>query len=94
MAKKKKTKKIPMRMCVGCRERFTKKELIRIVRTPDGEVELDKTGKLSGRGAYICPNNVSCMDKAIKTKALERHLEIKISSDIYQNLKNEFFEDE
>ncbi len=89
MVKKIKTRKIPIRMCVGCRERFNKKELVRIVRTKDGEVLLDKTGKLSGRGAYICTDNKSCMNKAMKTKVLEKNLDIIISKKIYDKLKEE-----
>ena len=85
----KKARKIPMRMCVGCRERFNKKELIRIVRTPDGMVCMDETGKLSGRGAYICKSNVACLEKAVKSKALERHLETTIDETVYERLKEE-----
>lgn len=76
-------------MCVGCRERFNKKELVRIVRTPEGEVKLDRTGKMSGRGAYICPDKIECIDRAIKSKVLERNLEIQISDEIYDKLKEE-----
>lgn len=76
-------------MCVGCRERFNKKELVRIVRTPEGEVKLDRTGKMSGRGAYICPAKNECIDRAIKSKVLERNLEIQISDEIYDKLKEE-----
>ena len=90
----KKTRKIPMRMCVGCRERFNKKDLIRIVRTPEGEVVVDTTGKCSGRGAYICNNSIKCLDKAIKSKALERHLETQISPEVYETLKKELSESE
>lgn len=89
MAKKSKTKKIPMRMCVGCRERFPKKNLTRIVRTKEEGILLDKTGKLSGRGAYICNNNNECLNKAIKTKALERNLEISVSEDDYNTIVKE-----
>lgn len=87
-----KQRKIPMRMCVGCRQRFNKKELVRIVRTPEGEVVMDITGKLSGRGAYLCKDNEACLTKAIKSKALERHLEVTISDDVYESLKKELFE--
>ena len=68
-------KKIPERKCMGCNEKRPKKELVRVVRTPQGEVLLDVTGKMSGRGAYICPK-VSCYEKALKTKRLERCLEV------------------
>lgn len=67
-------KKIPMRMCVACREMRAKKDLMRIVRTAEGELVLDLTGKRSGRGAYLC-RDAACMNKAIKTRALERALE-------------------
>ena len=88
----KKARKKPMRMCIGCRERFEKKELMRIVRTPEMDIVLDYTGKLSGRGAYLCKNNAACLEKAIKTKALERHLEAEISAEIYEKLKKEISE--
>ena len=87
----KKTRKIPMRMCIGCRQRFDKKELVRIVRTPEGKVVVDLSGKLSGRGAYICRDNESCLEKAIKSKALERHLEATVNEDVYKGLKKELF---
>ena len=88
----KKTRKTPVRMCVGCRERFDKKDLIRIVRTPEGEVRVDTTGKLSGRGAYICKDSTTCLEKARKSKALERHLETEISDEVYESLKKELSE--
>ena len=69
-----KPKKIPMRMCVGCHEMKPKKELTRIVRSPEGEVSLDPTGKKSGRGAYLC-GDINCLKKARKTRALERKFE-------------------
>ena len=69
-----KQKKIPMRMCVGCREMKPKKELIRVVRPPEGSVMLDRTGKAAGRGAYVCPSS-ACLEKARKAKTLERTLE-------------------
>lgn len=79
-------KKIPLRTCMGCNEKKPKKELIRIVKQKDGNVELDKTGKMEGRGAYIC-NNIECLDKVIKTKKLERTLDIQISEETYKNLR-------
>ncbi len=79
-------KKIPLRTCMGCNEKKTKKELIRIVKQKDGNVEVDKTGKMEGRGAYIC-NNIECLDKVIKTKRLERTLDIQISEETYKNLR-------
>lgn len=79
-------KKTPERKCMGCNKKLPKKELIRVVRTPDGEVLLDITGKKSGRGAYICPK-VSCYEKALKTKRLERCLEISIPESVYDEVK-------
>ena len=78
-------KKIPMRQCMGCRERKTKKELIRVVRCTDGAVQLDFSGKLNGRGAYICPNS-ECLKRAIKSKALDRSLEVTIPQEVYDRL--------
>ena len=83
-----KVKKIPLRMCTGCMEMKPKKELIRIVKTPDEDVCVDLTGKKSGRGAYIC-KSVECFEKAVKTKRLSRNLEIPISEEIYDKLKDE-----
>ena len=76
-----KPKKIPMRMCVGCREMKEKRELIRVVRTPEGQVELLTTGKRSGRGAYVC-RNAACLRRSIKQKQLERQLEITLTEEI------------
>ena len=81
-------KKIPQRQCMGCRERLEKRELIRVVRTPEGTVQLDFSGKLSGRGAYICPK-ADCLKKAMKSKALERSLEVEIPEEVYQRLGRE-----
>ena len=81
-------KKIPMRQCMGCRERRAKKEMIRVVRCTDGAVQLDFSGKLNGRGAYICPD-VECLKKAIKSKALDRSLEVTIPQEIYDRLTAE-----
>jgi predicted RNA-binding protein YlxR (DUF448 family) len=83
-----KTRKIPTRICVGCQQAKTKKELIRIVLTPEGNVEVDKTGKKAGRGAYLCPNT-DCLDKACKEHRLERSLKTKVSNEIYEALKQE-----
>lgn len=79
-------KKIPLRTCMGCNEKKPKKELIRIVKQKDGNVEVDQTEKTEGRGAYIC-NNIECLDKVIKTKRLERTLDIQISEETYKNLR-------
>ncbi|WP_027718247.1 RNase P modulator RnpM [Desulfovirgula thermocuniculi] len=80
-----KVKKIPQRMCVGCQEMRPKKELIRVVRTPQGEVEIDPTGKRSGRGAYICPR-LECLEKAVKGRRLERALQRPVGQEIIQSL--------
>lgn len=79
-------KKIPMRQCLGCREMKPKKELVRIVRSPEGDIDLDFKGKSSGRGAYICPN-ADCLKKAIKAKAIEKAFETSIPQEIYERLK-------
>ena len=71
---------------MGCNEKKVKRDLIRIVKTNKNEISIDKTGKQEGRGAYIC-NNEQCLEKVIKTKRLERALEIKISEEVYNNLK-------
>ena len=81
-------KKIPMRMCTGCGEMKPKKELVRVVRTPQGEILLDPSGKKSGRGAYLCPNP-ECLKKAIRSKALDRSLEVTIPEEVYQRLEKE-----
>ena len=83
-----KTRKIPMRKCMGCQEMKNKKELIRVVRTPEGEIVIDKTGKKSGRGAYICPNE-ACLDLAVKHRSIERALEVSIDSALFQTLREE-----
>ncbi|MEE1074822.1 MAG: YlxR family protein [Acutalibacteraceae bacterium] len=82
------TKKIPMRMCTGCREMKPKKELIRVVKTSEGEIKLDTTGKLNGRGAYICRDR-QCFNNAKKSNALARAFEMKISDEIYTQLETE-----
>ena len=81
-----KPRKIPQRQCVGCREMKDKKSLLRIVRTPEGEVLLDATGKKSGRGAYGCPDP-ACLKKARKSKALERAFETVIPPEVYDALE-------
>ena len=78
-------KKIPMRQCVGCREMKAKKELVRVVRSPEGEISLDFRGKAPGRGAYVCPQ-AECLRRAIKSKALERGLDCQIPREIYDQL--------
>ncbi len=81
-------KKIPQRQCMGCRERKPKRELIRVVRTPEGNVSLDFSGKMNGRGAYLCPNP-ECLKKAMRAKALDRSLEVTIPEDVYGRLQKE-----
>ncbi len=79
-------KKIPMRKCIGCNEMKEKRALIRIVRNNEGEMNVDTTGKMPGRGAYIC-NCVECFDSAVKAKRLERAFKSSIPSEIYQKLR-------
>ena len=81
-------KKIPQRQCMGCRERKAKRDMIRVVRTPEGDVKLDFGGKMNGRGAYICPRS-ECLKKAIRSKALDRSLEVAIPEDVYVRLQKE-----
>ena len=82
-----KPKKIPMRMCVGCREMKPKRELIRVVRAPDGTVSLDPVGKKPGRGAYVCRSE-GCLKRAIKQRQLERQLEVQLSEEVALELQN------
>lgn len=81
-------KKIPQRQCMGCRERKNKRDMIRVVRTTEGAVSLDFSGKLNGRGAYVCPD-AACLQKARKTRSLERCLEVEIPEDVYNRLTRE-----
>ena len=83
-----KPRKIPMRMCVGCREMKEKKELIRVVRSPEGDVSLDPTGKKSGRGAYVC-RDPDCLKRAIKQRQLERQLDAALSPEAAEALQAE-----
>ncbi len=82
-----KTKKIPMRTCVVTKEKCEKKDLLRIVRTPEGNVIVDITGKANGRGAYL-KKDIEVINKAEKTKILERILEVSILSEVYENARN------
>lgn len=84
-------KKIPQRTCIGCLTAKPKNELIRIVKQDQDKIFIDKTGKANGRGAYIC-NNVECLEKAIKSKKLEKAFESKISSEIYESLRSVIIE--
>lgn len=81
-------KKIPMRQCTGCGEMKTKKELIRVIKTPENEIVIDFTGKKNGRGAYLC-NSLECLKKARKTKGIERSLKTTIPDEIYDQLEKE-----
>lgn len=81
-------KKIPMRMCTGCREMKQKRELIRVVKTPEGEIRLDRTGKLNGRGAYIC-KSAECLKRARKSGALSRTFGMEIPEEIYGKIETE-----
>jgi predicted RNA-binding protein YlxR (DUF448 family) len=81
-------KKIPQRQCMGCRERKEKRQMIRVVRTPEGNVTLDFGGKMNGRGAYICPNP-ECLKKALRSKALDRSLEVTIPEEVIARLEKE-----
>lgn len=84
-------KNLPKRTCIGCNETKLKKELIRVVKNKENKIFLDKTGKANGRGAYLC-NNIECLEKAIKTKKLERTFEITIDSKIYEILRGEIID--
>ena len=81
-----KQKKIPQRMCVGCQTMKTKKELLRVVRTPEETIVLDPSGKKAGRGAYVC-NNEQCLAKAVKEKRLERALQHAVGPEVYEQLR-------
>ncbi len=84
-------KKIPMRKCTGCGESKPKKELVRVLKTVDEQIVIDLTGKMNGRGAYIC-HSAECLKKAIKTKGIERSLGVSVSDDVYEELKAELGE--
>lgn len=88
-----KTKKIPMRMCLGCGEMRPKRELIRVVKSKEGDISLDLTGKKSGRGAYIC-KSVECFEKARKARKFERSFSCMISEDIYNSMEGELRKNE
>lgn len=83
-----KPKKIPLRMCLGCNEMKPKAELIRVVKSPEGDISLDPIGKKNGRGAYICRSS-ECLEKAVKTKRLERSFSMAIPTEVYDSLKKE-----
>ena len=83
-----KQRKIPLRRCTGCREMKSKKEMLRIVRSPEGDFSFDPTSKKSGRGAYVCPD-AGCFEKAYKSKGLERSFESPVPPEVYAKLKDE-----
>lgn len=88
MNKPAKIKKAPVRRCIGCSESFDKKELIRVVRTPEGEIKLDFTGKANGRGAYLC-KKASCFKKARKQGRLKQNLDCEIPEEVLEQLETE-----
>lgn len=79
-------KKLPQRTCMGCNIKKDKKDFIRIVKSKDNKISIDKTGKMQGRGAYLC-DNIECLEKAIKTKRIEKVFETKIDNEIYERLR-------
>ena len=81
-----KKRKVPLRKCLGCNEMKPKKELIRIVRGPEGNVDIDKVGKAPGRGCYICPS-ITCLEAAIKAKRIESALEVPVNPDVFSKLR-------
>lgn len=91
MEQKGKVKKIPMRQCLGCNEHKPKIELLRVLRTPEGEILLDFTGKKSGRGAYIC-KSLSCLQKARKSRRIDRNLECSVPDEVYDRMEGELSE--
>jgi len=81
-------RKVPLRKCLGCNEMKPKKELIRIVRSPEGKVDIDKVGKAPGRGCYICPD-LTCLEAAIKAKRVENALEAPVDEDVFNRLRTQ-----
>ncbi len=91
MEQKAKVRKIPMRQCLGCNEHKPKIELLRVLRTPEGEILLDFTGKKSGRGAYIC-KNPACLQKARKSRRIDRNLDCQVPNEVYDRMERELSE--
>lgn len=81
-------RKVPLRKCLGCNEMKPKRELIRIVRSPEGKVDIDKVGKAPGRGCYVCPS-LTCLDAAIKDKRVENALEAPVEADVFDRLREQ-----
>ena len=88
-----KIRKVPMRQCAGCGPSLPKGELLRVVRSPEGEISLDRTGRAPGRGAYLCPS-AECLKKARKSKRIDRSLETRIPDEIYDRIQKELEADE
>ena len=84
-------KKIPLRQCIGCGEMKSKKEMIRVLRTADGEILIDATGRKNGRGAYLCPS-CECLKKAVKSKGLDRSFKMAVPREVYETLEKEMEE--
>lgn len=93
MEQTQKIRKVPQRQCLGCNEHKPKRELLRVVRSPEGEISLDFTGKKSGRGAYIC-HDLRCLKKARKSRRIDRSLDCSISEEIYDRMESELSEHE
>lgn len=83
-----KKKKVPLRICVSCREKKEKRELLRIIKTPEGVTEVDRSGKKSGRGAYICSKQ-SCLQKALNSNILQKNLQADLSEEVIENIKEQ-----
>ena len=81
-------KREKLRQCIGCRRVRPKQEMLRVIRTPEGAVEIDRTGRKNGRGAYLC-RSMDCLEKAIRSRGLERSLKVKIPDEVYETLKEE-----
>ena len=88
-----KQRKVPMRMCVGCREMKPKMELLRVVKPQDGDARIDRSGKAAGRGAYVC-DNIECLKKAEKIRALDRALDTKIEPEVFRQLEEQILSGE
>ena len=84
-------KKLPLRQCIGCGEMKSKKEMIRVIKTAEGEILLDATGRINGRGAYLCPS-MECFKKAVKGRGLERSFKMAIPREVYETLEKEMEE--
>lgn len=88
-----KGKKIPLRQCIGCRQMNEKKEMVRVVKKPEGEILFDAKGNVNGRGCYLC-KDIDCLQKAIKSKAISRSLKVSVSEDVYVELERELIQND